>query len=68
MDDVSIGIPFIKFIAQVAFITELKVSKISEERSITSWAVVYRIRNAEMIVMGFVEPFTKELKWNMQLT
>ncbi len=35
--------------------------------SATSWAADFQEQAAEVIVMGFVEPFTKELQWNMLL-
>ncbi len=72
MDDLSASdtIPFNRIHnSQVALEHEVG-SKISEEQLLLShepWLIPNR-EATEMIVMGFVEPFTKNCLWSMLLT
>ena len=72
MDDLSASdtIPFNEIHnSQVALEHEAKVSKISEEQLYYLMSRGLSESEAtEMIVMGFVEPFTKELPMDMQLS
>ena len=53
--------------SQVSLEHEAKVSKISEEQLYYLMSRGLTESEAtEMIVMGFVEPFTKNFQWNMQ--